>query len=80
MQLLRFSCSIYFDSHLTLYGEGKSMDWFPYDNGLRHERVKGSDYFCIFQSQVSDVVLVSLLLTLITLFSSVSIVNSEQTG
>ena len=21
----------------------KSMDWFLYDNGLRHERVKGND-------------------------------------
>ena len=23
---------------------GKSMDWFLYDNGLRHERVNGSSY------------------------------------
>ena len=61
MQLLRFSCSIYIDSYLTLSWRRplsyrnqsidllrKSMDKFPYDNGLRHERVKGSDYFCIF--------------------------------
>ena len=26
--------------------QSKSMDWFLYDNGLRHERVKYSKYIC----------------------------------
>ena len=35
--IFNFESSFFFFSDLLL---GKSMDWFLYDNGLRHERLK----------------------------------------
>ena len=33
----------------------KSMDWFLYDNGLRHERVNHTDYLVNFESFYRDI-------------------------
>ena len=52
---------------IIIYLLRKLMDWFLYDNGLRHERVKG--YFQEVQKETSGIKSVKMFKLLLNAFS-----------